>query len=296
MFNSHSLVRDQLRRRGIDAHSFFHEEALDGNPKVIADSLAQQAFTLLTILAHPEDRVALRCWLGFGSPSLRSGEYHRLREFCALQGTSTWDAVAEIRSGQITIPYTGGIAERFDLLIQQLQQLTTLSPEAVFDHLFPVGQEWAEPFRAIYDQAGGPLSVDEILERLRTSIIQPELPSHTDYVRIMSLHKSKGLNAHHVIVTGCLEGLIPSHKPMANFEAERRYVEEQRRLFYVAITRPRRTLVLSSTLTLPRDLAHRIGATIRGGDSDYGETIASIFTGELGPEAPDGIYGLDWTP
>lgn len=53
---------------------------------------------------------------------------------------------------------------------------------------------------------------------------------------------------------------------------------------------------LLSTLTLPRDLAHRIGAPVRGGDSDYGETIASTFTGELGPEAPDAIYGPAWIP
>lgn len=49
------LIRDELQARNIDAHSFFHEEALDGNPKDLADSSAQQAFSLLTLLAHPED-------------------------------------------------------------------------------------------------------------------------------------------------------------------------------------------------------------------------------------------------
>ena len=41
------------------------------------------------------------------------------------------------------------------------------------------------------------------------SITQPELPTDVDYVRVMSLHKSKGLTADLVIVMGCVEGLIP---------------------------------------------------------------------------------------
>lgn len=66
-------VRDALNALGVFAHSFFHEEALEGNPTQIDHSDAQQAFALLTLLANPDDRVALSCWCGFGSTSLRSG-------------------------------------------------------------------------------------------------------------------------------------------------------------------------------------------------------------------------------
>jgi len=55
-------VRDALGERAIVAHSFFSEQALDGNPKKLDESAAQQAYALLTLLADPEDRVALRCW------------------------------------------------------------------------------------------------------------------------------------------------------------------------------------------------------------------------------------------
>ncbi len=59
-------IRDALRANGTYAHSFFNEEALE-------ESVAQEAFALLTLLVNPDDRVALRCWCGFGSPSITAG-------------------------------------------------------------------------------------------------------------------------------------------------------------------------------------------------------------------------------
>jgi superfamily I DNA/RNA helicase len=288
------LLRDRLRTIGIAAHSFFHEEALEGNAKLLPESLAQQAFTLLTLLAHPGDRVALRAWLGFGSPSLRSGEYYRLRNYCSHNPTTPWEALEAIRAGTTSIPHTAGIADRFGELVNRLRTLVPMDPANAFDELFPPDQPWAEPFRSIYEQAGGPLPHEDAHELLRVNITQPELPNSADFVRIMSLHKSKGLTAHHVYVTGCVEGLIPSHVDNLPFEEERRFHEEQRRLFYVAITRPRRNLVLSSVLTLPRDLAHRMRAVVRGGASQYAETIASSFLAELGPHCPSAITGDEW--
>jgi len=123
------------------------------------------------------------------------------------------------------------------------------------------------------------------------------LPTDVEYIRVMSLHKSKGLTADHVFVTGLLEGLLPSQDSNsdATFEGQMRYVEEQRRLFYVAITRPKKTLVLSSVLNLPRSLAYNIGAKVqKGGTKDFALTISSTFLSELGQSSPKPIIGTDW--
>lgn len=288
------LIRDELRSRQVDAYSFFHEEALEGNPKEFTESRAQQAFTLLTLLATPHDLVALRAWLGFGSPQLRASEYRRLRDHCATRGQSPFDALQAIRDGQLTIPHCTGISARYGLLIDRLHELADLRPQDAFDLLFPPAETWAEPFRAIYAQAGEPLDLSGALDLLRTNITQPELPTTATFVRIMSLHKSKGLTADHVFIPGCIEGLIPSNPRHLPFEEEMRFREEQRRLFYVAITRARRTLVLSSTLTLPRDLAHRMGAPVVGRNPVNGRTIASSFLAELGSTCPRPVIGQQW--
>ena len=288
------LIRDILKDRGYPAHSFFHEEALDGNPKVINECSAQEAFTLLNLFVNHDDLVSLRCWLGFGSPSLKVNEYKRLREYCSNQNISPRDALDLILSNELTIQYTNGIVQRYRELQQRLDTVSDLSFSEKLDHLFPSDEEWAEPFRLIIDQYQNNQDLSEILELIRTSIIQPELPRDVPYVRIMSLHKSKGLNADHVIVCGCIEGLLPSKQSGLSFEEEQRYIEEQRRLFYVAITRARRTLVLSSVLSLPRDLAHKMGAIVLGGDRYNGNTISSSFILELGPSCQAPIRGQNW--
>jgi len=81
-------IRDALNLIGILSHSFFFEEALDGNQTKAAECLAQAAFTLLTLLANPDDRVALRCWCGFGSPSLNRVAWANVRRHAETTGDS----------------------------------------------------------------------------------------------------------------------------------------------------------------------------------------------------------------
>ncbi len=70
-------------------------------------------------------------------------------------------------------------------------------------------------------------------------------------------------------------------------------LEEQRRLFYVAITRCRDVLVLSSVLHLQKSIAHKIGAIVRGRGA-IGVSISSRFISELGPNRPAPVAGTAW--
>ena len=126
--------------------------------------------------------------------------------------------------------------------------------------------------------------------------LPPELPLDVDYVRVMSLHKSKGLTADLVVVAGCIEGLIPTLDPNLPLSERNRQLEEQRRLFYVALTRTRQTLVMSSVKTLPRTLVFKMGATVKGGHRKWAYTVASRFLAELGPTRPTPIRGQNLPP
>jgi superfamily I DNA/RNA helicase len=137
---------------------------------------------------------------------------------------------------------------------------------------------------------GDDFNPSNLREQLRISITQPELPTDVDYVRVMSLHKSKGLTADLVAVVGCIEGLIPTLSGGTPAE-QAASLEEQRRLFYVAITRTRRILILSSVTQLQKDLAYRMGAQVRGRSPVNAATIASRFLTELGPSRPATVLG-----
>ncbi len=283
-------VRDALDAGGVQAHSFFQEEALDGDPKKLWSCRVQQAFTLLTLAANPEDSVALRCWCGFGSASLRRVSWGRIRSLCAANGVSLTAALEGVQGGQLSIPYGAQIIQRLNDLRAQLQQLAPLRGDALLDALFPNNDP---DFAQIWIMAAG-LDPDadaaQLLDRLRTGITQPELPTDVDYVRVMSLHKSKGLTADLVVVMGCVEGLVPTPPRNASQEELNVALEEQRRLFYVSITRAREVLILSSVTNLPRDRAYRMGVEVRGRGNAVG-TITSRFIDELGPTRPDPVSG-----
>ena len=280
-------VRDALNSLGVYAHSFFHEQALD-------EADAQEAFTLLTLLTNRDDRVALRWWCGFGSPSMRHNAWARLRAHCEETGEPPWDVLERLGSGELTIPYTAPLVGRFQELLERLAELETLQGQTLVDAVFPVQQEWTGPVRSLATAIEGDnFDAEALRENLRVSITQPELPTEVDYVRVMSLHKSKGLTADVVAVVGCIEGLVPTQREGSPAE-QAALLEEQRRLFYVAITRTKRVLILSSVTRLPRDIAYSMGAHVQGGNPAQSVTVASTFFHELGPTRPAAILGANY--
>jgi DNA helicase-2/ATP-dependent DNA helicase PcrA len=66
-----------------------------------------------------------------------------------------------------------------------------------------------------------------------------------DKVTMMTIHSSKGLEFKHVYVVGLEENLFPSQLSLSS----RQELEEERRLFYVAITRAEEKLTLSYATT-----------------------------------------------
>jgi len=65
-------------------------------------------------------------------------------------------------------------------------------------------------------------------------------------VNLMTIHAAKGLEFPVVFIAGAEKGLIPHEKSIGEDESEAGSIEEERRLFYVAITRAREKLFMTS--------------------------------------------------
>lgn len=96
-----------------------------------------------------------------------------------------------------------------------------------------------------YDAMPAPEGVERLLEEAALMSEQDnDRATISERVRLMTVHAAKGLEFPYVFVGGMEEGLFPHARGMTN-EEER---EEERRLFYVALTRAKEGLVLSWAL------------------------------------------------
>jgi DNA helicase II / ATP-dependent DNA helicase PcrA len=281
-------VRDALKDLHVPAHSFYHEEALE-------EDKAQEAFAYLTLLADQDDRVALRFLLGFGSSTWLAKQYAKIRKYSEQNGLSPKETLEILAKGEAEVPGSAKLLGRYKSISTRLATMQGLTGSHLVNSLFPENAEETKLLReSITPVIEDDTEASAVLDRVRNLITQPEMPEHADFVRIMSLQKSKGLTSKAVIVMGCVEGLVPfidSDKPVAEQEEVER---EQRRLFYVAITRPTDVLVISSFAAIDRHLAHRIGAETIPGIRRQAKTIASRFLAELGPTTPVSKTGTQW--
>ena len=84
-------------------------------------------------------------------------------------------------------------------------------------------------------------SLNEFLESITLSSDVDNLEESDEKVRLMTLHSAKGLEFPTVFLVGMEEGIFPGYKTIG----EPKELEEERRLFYVGITRAKQYLYLT---------------------------------------------------
>ncbi len=125
-----------------------------------------------------------------------------------------------IKSSGMEAKYKDGTEEERERL-ENLKELVTLASK--YDGLVPIE------------------GIEHILQDAALATDQDELEEDNNAVKLMTVHASKGLEFDYVFVTGLEEGLFP-HEKMGDENVDD---EEERRLFYVAITRAGKKLYLS---------------------------------------------------
>jgi DNA helicase-2/ATP-dependent DNA helicase PcrA len=91
------------------------------------------------------------------------------------------------------------------------------------------------------DDPAVPRGLEGFLQTVSLSSDQDGYDEAVDRVPLMTLHAAKGLEFPAVFITGCEEGLLPHQRSME----DRGDIEEERRLFFVGMTRARKYLVLT---------------------------------------------------
>jgi len=99
-----------------------------------------------------------------------------------------------------------------------------------------------------YDHMPGTEGIEKLIEEASLASDQDEMKDDGHAVRLMTIHASKGLEFDTVVISGLEQDLFP-HARMNEERVSAEESEEERRLFYVALTRARKKLYLTHANT-----------------------------------------------
>lgn len=301
-------IRDCLNSYNIPAKSYFREDALSSDK-------VREVYSLINLLAYPEDAVALRFLLGFGAQDGRSNQYKRLKDRAVEINCSIRQLLEKIESGIERIPNIRSIFNQYHKIKEELNYIKNLlvtDCQVALNYFISNDEDESDFYeiKQIYLSAIDEIGIlnnkeemeswiKKIFDYLTSRISMPEAPMDADHVRIMSLHSSKGLSSKLVIITSTIEQLIPNIKPDLSDKEKIRNLEEQRRLFYVALTRCKNDpgiypgkLIISSCTGIPGKEAVKMG--IPSKVNQIRRVYASRFITELGREKPPTIAGSEF--
>ncbi len=139
---------------------------------------------------------------------------------------------------------------------------------------------------AHYDHMKPEDGIEALLSNAALASDQDDLEKDQDAVKLMTVHASKGLEFEHVFVAGLEEDLFP-FKHMDDADMGLAEQEEERRLFYVAITRAKNKLYLSYTIIRTIYGAQRISAP-----SEFIADIDPSLIEDHAPQKPSGAKAI----
>lgn len=140
---------------------------------------------------------------------------------------------------------------------------------------------------AQYDSlAGVNEGIEAFLANAALATDQDELEKKEDAVKLMTVHAAKGLEFEYVFIAGLEQDLFP-FKHMDDAEIDEAGEEEERRLFYVALTRAKKKLFLSNAIIRTVYGAQRVSAP-----SEFIADIEKNLIEEAVPEKPSGAKAI----
>ncbi len=233
-----------------------------GSLKFYERAEVKNVLAYLNVINNPDDGVSLRRIINIPLRGIGQETIEKLQKYCKQKRITFFEALKRAEG----IP---GISQRIGRAIRDFVQMLEefierkedMNPyELVMEVLDRTGylselkgaetdkeiaraknvEELATSIRDYTKEHPDATLADYLSEvSLRSEI--DDWNGRVDHVNLMTLHNAKGLEFDVVFITGLEEGLLPHYKSMddpAQFE-------EERRLFYVGITRARKRLFLS---------------------------------------------------
>ncbi len=247
-------LEDALRQHGI-------KYVIVGGVKFYDRKEIKDVLAYLRVITNPDDSVAMRRIINEPSRGIGETTIRRIEEYALQHDITFWDAMQQADDVHIH----AGLTSRVNSFVEFLRKYRELRETLPVEELVSVMVEDAGILKYYRDEG-----TDEALDRLEnihalfngiseycqrsedptlegfleevsllTDIDQWD--RDTNAVTLMTLHSAKGLEFPVVVITGMEEGLFPLSRSLEDPED----LAEERRLFYVGLTRAERKIYLT---------------------------------------------------
>ena len=282
------IFEETLRRKNIPYKIYgglsFYER------KEIKDILAY-----FRIVINPEDEEALRRIINYPKRGIGDTTIHKIYELAADLDITPWSVLSE--AGKYPEHFNAGTVKRLSGFIEIIKIMTTNSVKtdaftkareiALGSGIIRELREGESPeevsryenleellnaikiFTEAAETNGEPSTLEAYMANVALLTDQDnEKEEDRDKVTLMTMHSAKGLEFKHVYVAGMEDILFPSPLSAGN----PRELEEERRLFYVAVTRAEKLATFSYALN-----RYKWGNLERSNPSRFLREIDQIF-------------------
>ena len=269
--NQSAVLEDNLRRRGVPYRIYKGSSFYDH--KEIKDLLAY-----IRLVVNPRDDEAFRRIVNYPARGIGDTTVQRIAQLAAERGVSLWEAVDALVAEPAADAVQRAIARKVAEFVAMIRSLSLVrnekglydfgleiasrsgilafyrtenSPEAAsaldnIEELLNSMQLFKEQRDA--EIRGGERRPDEeatVEEWLQNVMLVTDMdkddPEDRNKVTLMTVHSAKGLEYKYVYIVGLEENLFPSQRAAETPDG----LEEERRLFYVALTRAKVAATLS---------------------------------------------------
>ena len=261
--NQSAVLEDNLRRRGIPYRIYKGSSFYDH--KEVKDMLAY-----IRLVINPRDDEAFKRIVNYPTRGIGDTTVQRIAQLAAERGVSMWEAVDALVAEPAADPVQKTIARKvadFVAMIRSLSlarnekglydfglEIATRSgilaayraentPEATsaldnIEELLNSMQEFKERCDAEIRNGERPQDEEATIEEWLQNVMlvtdmDKDDPEDRNKVTLMTVHSAKGLEYKYVYIVGLEENLFPSQRAAESPDG----MEEERRLFYVALTR-----------------------------------------------------------
>ncbi|MCB9278416.1 MAG: UvrD-helicase domain-containing protein [Lewinellaceae bacterium] len=258
--NSQSRIFEEYLRRFNLAYKVYGGQSFYQR-KEVKDLIAY-----LRLVVNMKDEEALRRVINYPKRGIGQTTVEKIGELAAATNRTMWECLLEVQAGARTANALTGFKEMivkanaqldtsdaYELAVHMAKQsgllddlkadtsIEGLSRKENVDGLLDAIKSFVDEDTVIDTQTLPDKSLATYLQNIALLTDADENADQRDFITLMSIHSAKGLEFKSVFVTGLEEKLFPSYLSMENAEG----MDEERRLFYVAVTRAEQFLTLS---------------------------------------------------